>query len=111
MRILAEHRSISVITLIHMGFVIYGFLGTKAFINFREKIAWPTPGIADSFASFGLLLLLLPAVWLAVLTVLEKKAIDWTEGFVGIYVAIGIVGTAFFGAFLSVKAVAAASVF
>ena len=82
MRILAEHRSISVITLLHTGFVIYGFLGTKAFINFREKTTWPIPGIADSFASFGLLLLFLPVVWLVTLDVLERTSIDWADGLV-----------------------------
>ena len=111
MKILAEHRSISVITLLHTGFVIYGILGTKVFINFREKIEMPIPAFPERYTTFGLLLLLLPIVWLVFLEILDRKDVDWEEGIVAICITVGIVGSAFVAAIVSMKAVEAASVF
>ena len=102
---------ISVATLLYTGVVIYGFLGTKAFLKLRERLELPIPAYPQFYASFGLLLILVPASWLIVLEVLDRKEIDWSEGAVGISVAVAIMGSAFLGVFLSLKSVAAAYAF
>ena len=77
MRVFAEHRWISVITLLYTGFVVYGFLGTKTFLTFRGKVEMPTPAFSEVYVSFGLFLLLLPFTWLISLAILDRKEIDW----------------------------------
>jgi len=90
MRILLEHRLISVLTLLQTVVIVYGILGTRTLLSGREKLDLPIPPGPDLFSNLGVFLLLVPIAWIALFVYLDKKEVRWSEE-----ITWALAGTAF----------------